>query len=604
MFLLESNETFVQNSFILIARFIAASIIGYGIFVLVVTHIENWYRLFVVKYFYKNHTIIIGLGEIGRRMANELTKQNERIVVIEKNPQNESINVVKRNGGKVITGNALEKETITLAGFNKAKRFLILTGEDERNIHIANLMSGLYREKGYTHPVKGLVHIERWDNNQVLKDYLELFHDTATFDINTFNLYQETARIIYDLYPPNVTTEMNGESSQPLSIAIVGYNNTAEAFMTENMILSHYPHKENIKVYLVHQDVEEIVKSIYFKFPFIDRFIRLIPIKQTDSLFYDENSTGHIEQCLLETVIYYVFGDDDAAVMNNSKYIKQLLFSRSKQLHDIPVIACLHEQTEIIGLLNVKHSERAGENIFSALQNNFNIRFVRLFSDSCTKKRLIDQNEKADILAKIVNYYYTVKYEFYHILESYIHESGRQTLQKCISDVENTFVAYEFKTSNFLRELESFVFRFIVNYPGIKDQLTNSQRIMLKKKLGILSCWYPLSDHKKDSNRYVVRHLPVKTKVRTFFSKQSADESKQILSALEHKRWMAEKYVFGFRYGEFTNDKSLNKKLKDQLKVHNLLVDFEELDESEKNKDDDMFRLIPMLMQVQENLMK
>ena len=125
---------------------------------------------------------------------------------------------------------------------------------------------------------------------------------------------------------------------------------------------------------------------------------------------------------------------------------------------------------------------------------------------------------------------------------------------------------------------------------------------MLKKKLGILSCWYPLSDHKKDSNRYVVRHLPVKTHMSGFVDNQLTVESRSILSNIEHKRWMAEKYVFGFRYGEFTKDKKLNKKLKDQLKVHNLLVDFEELDESEKNKDDDMFRLIPLLMQVRNRL--
>ena len=75
------------------------------------------------------------------------------------------------------------------------------------------------------------------------------------------------------------------------------------------------------------------------------------------------------------------------------------------------------------------------------------------------------------------------------------------------------------------------------------------------------------------------------------------------LAPIEHDRWTAEKLAFDFTYGSLPGtDKNLKKILKDTLKVHDQLVPFAKLDETNKEKDLDMFFLLPLLQKIKENV--
>ena len=406
MFVMETGEPVFLNWKLLVAKYLSAIIISCGIFILIYNYIAKWYDLFKIKYFYSNHNIICGLGKIGFRLSMNLlnsfdNKRKEKVVIIEQNPNNEYISEIRRCGAIVIVGNALEVVNISNAKLKKAKRLLINTGSDEENIEIANTFSDFYHRNAYRNKVKGLVHIENWSNLTVLKDYLELYHDTEKFDINIFNLHQSAAQIIFDNHV--ILYNKKDIKIDHINILIWGYNKTVDFFIIENLILGHFAKNKNIDIYLVDEKIDAIYKSISFKFPFIKQFLNIIPIELENEIIEFEEIYNIIEK--IDAV--YIFGNEDAIVINRAKLFKQMLYIKTNDISNIPIVACLPEESKIFELLDLplltekkqknKSDGPIRKNIFKDLENRFNINFIRLFSDTCTKQGLIDANMKFDI---------------------------------------------------------------------------------------------------------------------------------------------------------------------------------------------------------------
>jgi hypothetical protein len=67
---------------------------------------------------------------------------------------------------------------------------------------------------------------------------------------------------------------------------------------------------------------------------------------------------------------------------------------------------------------------------------------------------------------------------------------------------------------------------------------------------------------------------------------------------MEHKRWSAEKMVFNYKYGPLVSDKADRYVLKDVLKIHDQLIPYDKLTEIEKEKDLNLFLLMPLLSRI------
>ena len=109
-----------------------------------------------------------------------------------------------------------------------------------------------------------------------------------------------------------------------------------------------------------------------------------------------------------------------------------------------------------------------------------------------------------------------------------------------------------------------------------------------------------LTDREKDMNRFPARHLlikfrylnlPVEENYRKLFDSVRKNQipvtaaQSDILCRMEHNRWCAEKLLTGFVPGVAVQDKTLKNTLKNSLKCHPLICDFDQLDVSEQAKD-------------------
>jgi Trk K+ transport system NAD-binding subunit len=85
------------------------------------------------------HIIVVGLGNIGFRVVEELLNEDEQVVVIEQAPENSLIPTARRLGVAVIVGNATVPEVLKQAHAATAKAVIAATTKDLVNLEIGLL---------------------------------------------------------------------------------------------------------------------------------------------------------------------------------------------------------------------------------------------------------------------------------------------------------------------------------------------------------------------------------------------------------------------------------------------------------------------------------
>ncbi len=84
-----------------------------------------------------NHVILVGLGKLGIRTFRLLQQLGEAVVVIERKPDNEFAEEVRRSGAPLFIGDARRETLLEEANVAKAKSVIIATNDDLGNLEIA-----------------------------------------------------------------------------------------------------------------------------------------------------------------------------------------------------------------------------------------------------------------------------------------------------------------------------------------------------------------------------------------------------------------------------------------------------------------------------------
>lgn len=619
MFKMESYESGVYNWQLVVARYLATLIVGYGVYVLVISHFRRWWSRLKVLLAYRDHTIIAGLGLKGYILATDLHKVKQKVVVIEHDPESIYLDRIRKEGIIVFISDGLEKRCWINAGLLRARQFILVMGSDDKNIEAARFISDICSRRKENFHVSGLVHMENLHNFNLLKDYLDIEYGTSKLDLNVFNASQLAAQRIWDLYPPHDPGREN-PSGDGIVILVSGYTETAEAFLVENMILSRYRDLVNIRVLIVVPDTERVERELKQSYPYMADYLYYQVIAQTDEVFCTEHFIAEEDYKKLRRV--YVFGEEDAEVVLRAKKLKQFLYNRNvefvkkeaattedaglfqKLLEAPQVIVCLPEKTGIVELLNYRPSSLAHpteiqkskpdqSKFEEKLAEEFRIIFFRQFTDSFNKSSLVDQNERITVMAKVINYLYAIKYDFRELLAMLFDQAAisynPESLDGAVRDLEKTLLTIRLTTQVPVREIDEAIFQKI-------RTIFQLPREFSLETLKINHRWQLLSDRLEDSNIYSARHATIKL---LYPHETEADFA--ALAPMEHVRWMAEKLAFQFRPGFVPKQKPLRgmaRIIKNDLKINQLIVPFNEIPESEIDKDYDPYRLLKVIQQI------
>ena len=86
---------------------------------------------------YNNHIILVGLGHLGFRVAQEINSIGQDIVLVEANPKADLISSIKAMGIPVIQEDASHATTLEHAGVQHARSIILCTQNDSLNLKIA-----------------------------------------------------------------------------------------------------------------------------------------------------------------------------------------------------------------------------------------------------------------------------------------------------------------------------------------------------------------------------------------------------------------------------------------------------------------------------------
>jgi voltage-gated potassium channel Kch len=120
-----------------VARFLAPLTVVYATVVAVLAILRDEMQRALVAAFARDHVVVVGLGRSGALLASSLRSSGEQVVVVEADASNERITAVRAQGARVIIGDATHPVILQQAGSRRARHVIAATGDDSRNLEVA-----------------------------------------------------------------------------------------------------------------------------------------------------------------------------------------------------------------------------------------------------------------------------------------------------------------------------------------------------------------------------------------------------------------------------------------------------------------------------------
>jgi len=523
----------------------------------------------------KGHTILCGLGEIGTALANNFADK-KKLLIIEKNTENENISMLRSEGARILEGNALDPQVLRRAGIFNATVLYANTGDDFDNLRIIRTVNSLVnhasdgnqkiimaanidstnlktaaREEIYfiTDPNCALTRLlgefkrkaielinHKEENGQEtmaasLKSTKEelLRYDPVTLEksilpinrVRFFNINELSARHIFRHHPPDRYKPIKKNSDPPIHIVILGYSPIAEELFKLLLQNCHYINNKKTRISIVSTDSDYTQQKISTKCKDIHdlfelQFIKLNPNHLTHRFCnkYRLNATD---------VIYICSGEDKYQASYSVK-------AREIFGPEVPVIRW----------------------------------FARdVFSES--HKNASDKTYTIEIPGKIA--------EHQNIIDEKTDRKAMLTHRRWLKRAITDYIEYVEKEINEKK-----------NKPTEESEKSDDSKLIEEPKPTMLP-WHMVNEETRDNNRSVVEHNVIKVRAtnqaegidlfddlygaKVDFSFLKDQGMVELLADMEHRRWMATKYYYGWIYKYIRDDKK---------KEHNNLLDFNQLD--------------------------
>lgn len=209
----------------------------------------------------RHHVVICGLGQIGYHLVRDLRAATAesgnkvsgcpKVVVIEPDRENYHLDAVLDLGVAVVHGDATDIQTLKGIGAHKARDVFFLTGKDEVNIEgackLGDLIDGLPPSN---HTVPDIyVHLRHADLESVVENRRSLSSTTGRSRINAFNVIDRSVR---DVVGNLVLPWRPRTTSQVAHFVIVGFGEVGQRLALRLAELAHFENYKRSRMTIVH----------------------------------------------------------------------------------------------------------------------------------------------------------------------------------------------------------------------------------------------------------------------------------------------------------------------------------------------------------------
>lgn len=89
----------------------------------------------------KGHTIVCGLGERGRVLSESLLYDGEKVTILEYDPKNRDITVMRSQGARVVMGDGMTAKALQAVGCRSARRVIAVLPTDDENAAVVQALA-------------------------------------------------------------------------------------------------------------------------------------------------------------------------------------------------------------------------------------------------------------------------------------------------------------------------------------------------------------------------------------------------------------------------------------------------------------------------------
>lgn len=307
-----------------IARWMTIFIAGFAVIKAVMVigrHEINSLRL----KFFNRHIIVCGLNNKGAVLIDSCLNRPAagKIIVIEPDRENDLAAIYHDKGVIVINGNPTDPSVLKKARVSRASYLFALTNNDECNVEIALKAYQIIRPSAVnTSGPEGqdilncYVHV--FDSNlQALFKQHALFRDPFDrFNGRVINIYETSARLVFNLYPPD---RLNGArfrqlDSPPAHIVVVGFGNLGKNVTLQAIRLGHYANLKRTAISVLDLDIKAREKKFKAVYPGIESLVE-INFREIDPESLNLEEIKKLNDRYPVSVVYVCIEDDSAGFL-------------------------------------------------------------------------------------------------------------------------------------------------------------------------------------------------------------------------------------------------------------------------------------------------
>jgi len=225
-------------------------------------------KLLKIRLFYRNHIIICGLTEKSLEIARRYSDQKK--IFIDNDPIHPLHRSLPDSNTKLLIGDYNSKTILKLAKIYKAKVVFVFTGNDKKNVEIAQVVSSILENANRENALRCFVPIADRELKTILEEATLFKYKTKNFDgilfnINKIGIKYSVCMNIEKILPANIETSPE--------ILMVGLTEK-----TENVILN-LAHcltmQRNIFRFTVIEENETIINSFKKKYHYLKDFVEI-----------------------------------------------------------------------------------------------------------------------------------------------------------------------------------------------------------------------------------------------------------------------------------------------------------------------------------------
>ena len=180
-----------------VARFLAPTVVTFAAVITIVTVLRDQVQRALLATFARGHVVLVGLTHDSSLLTASLVRTGQRVVVVEADRTNARIPGARAAGGTVLVGDGTQEVILRRAQAPKARHVVVSTGDDSRNLEVAECMRRLALDEG--RGTRTTVHVEVSD--PVLWTELGRLHVARLGNgpsLEFFNVVDRTAQALLD----------------------------------------------------------------------------------------------------------------------------------------------------------------------------------------------------------------------------------------------------------------------------------------------------------------------------------------------------------------------------------------------------------------------